>query len=222
MKTPNRNKFRRQTRSMTDNGIKINNYVLKPGVDPTKIVTPNNRCYEALSDNNPYKNEWLKAINKEMEPILQFGVFQTVSEEETRNLKPFKSRIVFKVKIEADGTLIFKARLVVKGFSQRYGIDYDETFAPTTTFGTILLILHIAVTLGWYITGCDVGNAFLEALTNIMLYMELPIDYAGKEDRVVVRLLIRNLYGSKQAAYMLYTLLCDIILLLKYGFIRSQ
>jgi hypothetical protein len=218
MKTPNRNKFRRQTRSMTDNGIKINNYVLKPGEDPTKIVTPNN-CYEALSDNNPYKDEWLKAINKEMETILQFGVFETVSEEEARNLKPFKSRIVFKVKIEADGTLIFKARLVVKGFSQRYGIDYDETFAPTVTFGTILLILHIAVTLGWHITGCDVGNAYLEALTNRMLYMELPTDYTGKEDKVVVRL-IRNLYGSKQAVYMWYTLLCDI--LLKYGFIRSQ
>jgi hypothetical protein len=49
--------------------------------------------------------------------------------------------------------------------------------------------------------------------------MELPTDYTGKEDKVVVRL-IRNLYGSKQAAYMWYTLLCDI--LLKYGFIRSQ
>jgi hypothetical protein len=82
---------------------------------------------------------------------------------------------VFKVKIESDGTLIFKARLVVKGFSQRYRIDYDETFAPTVTFGTILLILHIAVTLGWHITGCDVGNAYLEALTNRELYMELPL-----------------------------------------------
>ena len=117
---------------------------------------------------------------------------------------------MFKVKIKADGTLIFKARLVVKGFSQRFGIDYDETFAPTVTFGTILLILHIAVTSKWHITGCGIGNAYLEALTNRDLYMELPTDYTGFEDKVVVRL-IRNLYGSKQVAYMWYMLLCKVL-----------
>jgi hypothetical protein len=48
--------------------------------------------------------------------------------------------------------------------------------------------------------------------------MELPFDYTGHENRVIVRL-IRNLYGSKQAAYMWYTLLCEV--LLEYGFVRS-
>jgi hypothetical protein len=210
-------RFRRETRSRSRDSANVNNYVLKPGEDPSKIVTPNN-CYETLNDKNPYKEEWLKAINKEMETILQMGVFEDVPPEMAKLLKPFKSRLVFKVKIEADGTLIFKARLVVKGFSQRYGIDYDETFAPTVTFGTILLILHIAATLGWHITGCDIGNAYLGALTNRNLYMELPIDYTGLEHRVVVRL-IRNLYVSKQAAYMWYTLLCRVRT--DYGFERS-
>jgi hypothetical protein len=153
-----------------------------------------------------------------MQTILQMGVFEDVPPETAKLLKPFKSRLVFKVKKEADNTLIFKARLVVEGFSQRYGIDYDETFASTVTFGTILLILHIAATLEWHNTGCDIGNAYLEALTNRDLYMELPIDYTGMEDRVVVRL-IRNLYGSKQAAYIWYTLLCRV--LMDYGFERS-
>jgi hypothetical protein len=76
----------------------------------------------------------------------------------------------------------------------------------------------IAATLRWHITGCDIGNAYLEALTNRNLYMELPIDYTGLEHRVVVRL-IRNLYGSKQAAYMWYTLLCRV--LMDYGFEHS-
>ena len=98
-----------------------------------------------------------------------------VPTEEAVKLKPFKSRSVFKVKVEVDRSIIFKARLVVKGFSQRYGIDYDETFAPTVTFGTILMILHIAATLEWHITGCDIGNAYLEALTYRNLFMELPI-----------------------------------------------
>jgi hypothetical protein len=210
-------KFRCVTRSKSKDDSKVNNYVLKPGEDPSKIVTPNN-CHEALNEKNPYREEWLKAINKEMDTILQMGVFESVPEHEAIKLNPFKSRIVFKVKVEADGTLIFKARLVVKGFSQRYGIDYDETFAPTVTFGTILLILHIAVTLGWHITGCDIGNAYLEALSNRNLFMELPSDYIGGKERVIVRL-IRNLYGSKQAAFMWYTLICKV--LLEYGFERS-
>jgi hypothetical protein len=75
------------------------------------------------------------------------------------------------------------------------------------------------VTLGWHITGCDIGNASLEALTNRSLYMELPVDYTGKDDVVVVRL-VRNLYGSKQASYMWYTHLCKI--LADYGFERSS
>jgi hypothetical protein len=214
---PDWSKFRRDTRSRSRDSVNVNNYVLKPGEDPLKIVTPNN-CHRALNKENPYHEEWLKAINKEMDTILQMGVFEDVPPNIAKTLKPFKSRIVFKVKIEADGTLIFKARLVVKGFSKRFGIDYDETFAPTVTFGTILLILHIAVTSKWHITGCGIGNAYLEALTNRDLYMELPTDYTGFEDKVVVRL-IRNLYGSKQAAYMWYMLLCKV--LNDFGFERS-
>jgi hypothetical protein len=123
----NKDKFQRETRSKSkDNHAAVginNNYTLKPGEDSRSIITPNN-CYEALNENNPYREEWLKAINKEMETILlQLGVFEMIPEEEARKLKPFKSRIVFKVKIEPDGSIVFKARLVVKGFSQRYGVD---------------------------------------------------------------------------------------------------
>jgi hypothetical protein len=112
----------------------------------------------------------------------------------------------------------------VKGFSQKYGLDYDETYAPTITFGTILMILHIAGTLVWHITGCDIGNAYLEALTNRDLYMELPADYTGFDDngnvrRVIVRLR-KNLYGSKQAALMWYSLISEV--LCRRGFKRSR
>jgi hypothetical protein len=65
-------KFRRVTRSKSKDNSKVNNYVLKPGEDPSKIVTPNN-CHEALNEKNPYREEWLKAINKEMDTILQMG-----------------------------------------------------------------------------------------------------------------------------------------------------
>jgi hypothetical protein len=69
------------------------------------------------------------------------GVFEEITpEEEANKVRAFKFRFVFKVKVEADGSVTFKARLVVKGFSQRYGLDYDETYATTIMFGTIFLI----------------------------------------------------------------------------------
>jgi hypothetical protein len=210
--------FVRETRSR-----KVNNYRLKEGEDIRKVKTPTN-CYEALDKSNPYREEWLKAINKEVGTIIEMGAFEDITPEEATKVRSFKSRVVFKVKSEPDGTIVFKARLVVKGFSQKYGIDDDETFAPTVTFGTILLILHIAATLSWFITGCDIGNAYLEALTNRELFMELPADYTGKDEngvqrRIIVRLL-RNLYGSKQAAFMWYSLIYRV--LLQFGFERSK
>lgn len=217
----NNNDFVRVIRSRTKrvNGI---NYVLKKHEDVRVIVTPRD-CMEALSEDNPYRNEWLQAINRETDAMLNIKE-ETIPAEEAKNKRAFKSRMVFKVKIEPDGSIVFKARLVIKGYLQQYGLDYDETFAPTITFGTILLILHIAATEDWYITGCDIGNAYLEALTNREFFMELPPDYTGfdetgNQNRVVVRLL-RNLYGSKQAAYMWYNLITKV--LLDYQFIRSQ
>jgi hypothetical protein len=156
-----------------------------------------------LSDDNEYREEWREAINKEMGTIIGMEVFEYISPaEEANRVRAFKSRWVFKVKIEADGIITFKARLVVKGYSQKYGFNYDEMYAPTMTFGTILMI----------------------PLTNRDLYMELPEDYTGLDAdgnirRVIVRLK-KNLYGSKQAALMWYSLISEV--LCNRGFKRSR
>jgi hypothetical protein len=185
--------------------------------------TPNN-CRQALAKDNPWREEWLNAIIEEMDEMLNRKVFEQIDLSDVKNahIKPFQSRFAFRVKKEGDTITKFKARLVVKGFSQKYGVDYDETYAPTISFGSILTVLHIAATKRWIITGCDIGNAYLEALTNRELYMYLPYDWTGydedgKPNRIVVRLL-RNLYGSKQAALMWYNHLYDI--LIEYGFER--
>jgi hypothetical protein len=211
-----------RAKSKVSSGI---HYVLRKDEDLRNIFTPKD-CKEALDESNPYRNEWLQAINKETDAMLSIKVFETISTEEAKGKRAFKSsRMVFKVKVEPDSSLVFKAGLVIKGYLQRYGIDYDETFAPTITFGTILLILHIAAAESWYITGCDIGNnAYLEALTNREFYMELPLDSTGFDDsgnqvRIVVRLL-RNLYGSKQAAFMWYNLITKV--LLDYDFSRFK
>jgi hypothetical protein len=57
---------------------------------------------------------------------------------------------VYKIKRKQDGSLDkYKACLVAKGFRQRYGIDYEDTFNPVVKAATIRIILYIAVSMGW-------------------------------------------------------------------------
>jgi hypothetical protein len=70
---------------------------------------------------------------------------------------------VFIVKIKSDGTLDrFKARLVARGFSQIYGIDYFETFALTVRIDTLRMFLVIAAMNNWDLTHMDVKNVFVK------------------------------------------------------------
>ena len=91
------------------------------------------------------------------------------------------------VKYKADGTLDkHKARLVAKGFSQREGIDYEETFAPTAKMSTILLVLAMAAQFGWKVHQMDVKSAFVNGDLQEEVYMYQPqgLQISGKEHQV--------------------------------------
>ena len=60
----------------------------------------------------------------------------------------------------------YKARLVVKGFMQKYGIDYNETYAPVMKYDSLRLLLSIATILDLELKQFDVDNAFLNAILN--------------------------------------------------------
>ena len=174
---------------------------------------------EAITIDNPYHKEWLTAINLEMKEIWDRKIIAGVSIDEIEELgrTPFRSKFVFKVKKEPDGSLRFKARLVGKGCSQKFGIDYDETYAPTVGFHTALLLIHIAARKNWVMWSMDIGNAYLEASADKLLYMWLPFDYTEGQ-KIPVRI-DGNLYGTKQAA-KLWNDLFDAVLE-GFGFIKS-
>jgi Reverse transcriptase (RNA-dependent DNA polymerase) len=79
--------------------------------------------------------------------------------------KVVECKWVFTVKQNPKGKVErYKARLVVKGYSQTYDIDYDKTFAPVAKVSTVRTLISMAVNGGWKLHQLDVKNAFLHGI----------------------------------------------------------
>ena len=114
-------------------------------------------------------------------------------------IKPIGSKWVFSVKLRFDGSLDrYKARLLALGNKQKYGVDYEETFAPVDKMTTVRTILAIAASQSWQLHQMDVNNAFLQGDLQKEIYMKLPSSMTTSSPHDVCKLR-RSLYGLNQA-----------------------
>ena len=113
--------------------------------------------------------------------------------------KALHNKWVYRVKNVHDGSKRYKARLVVKGFQQKQGIDYSEIFSPVVKITTIRLVLAMVATEDLFLEQLDVKTAFLHGDLEEDIYMYQPEGFVVQEKEGSVCRLKKSLYGLKQA-----------------------
>lgn len=176
------------------------------------IETPEN-YEEAL--NGPYADEWRKSMRTEYDSLIRNNTW------ELTNLPPGQVPIgckwVYAVKKNKDGGIHkLKSRLVAKGCSQRYGINYYETFSPVVRYSNIRLVIALAVEHDIYLHQMDVSSAYLNGDLHDTVFMKQPPCFEdGKNPNKVLKL-NKSLYGLKQSGREWNSKLNDV--LKKLGF----
>jgi len=147
--------------------------------------------------------KWQEAMDHEMKTLEDAGTWTDVPQPTNKNV--VSSKWVFRIKHKADGTIKkYKARLVACGFTQRFGINYFDTYSPVARLASIRTILAIAARNDWEINTFDFNGAYLngELNDNEQIYMEPPPRYGNQGE--IVKFLLKSLYGLKQAGRKWY------------------
>ncbi|GKA48604.1 retrotransposon protein, putative, ty1-copia subclass, partial [Tanacetum coccineum] len=143
--------------------------------------------------------KWLDVMNMEMQSMKYNDVCILV--ELPPNARTVGSKWLFKKKTDMDGAIyIFRARLVVKGFTQTYGVDYEETFSPVADIRAIRILKAIVAYYDYEIRKMDVKTAFLNGHLSEEVYMEQPKGFVNPKYPNHVCKLKRSIYGLKQAS----------------------
>jgi hypothetical protein len=115
------------------------------------------------------------------------------------------SKWIYKIKHAADGSVEkFKARFVARGFTQKEGIDYNETFASIARYTSIRVIIALASIFGWKLHQMDVKPTFLNGKIEQEVFVEQPDGFVLHNKDTHVCKLRKALYGLKQAIGVWY------------------
>ena len=147
------------------------------------------------------KIQWNDAMKAELDALHREATWQIVPRK--KNMFVVKCKWVFKVKVDEKGAIVrFKARLVAMGFTQTYGVNYDETYSPVLQATTRRLIFCLASDPSITTVQADVETAFLQANLDHVIHLEPPPGMEIPEGHVLR--LNKALYGLKQSPLLWY------------------
>ena len=200
--------------SVTDNDIDDNTVTensLRRSSRTTKGKRPDKLTLQAISTNevlepktyneaikSSQKVQWIEAMKEEIKMLKKTGTWNLVIPPENVNIVSCKW--TYKIKRdENDNIKQYKARLVARGFSQKYGSDYNEVFAPVVRQSTFRTMLSVAGSNKMIVVHVDVKSAFLNGVLENDIYMQQPPGFEEMTPQHVCKLK-KSLYGLKQAA----------------------
>ncbi|CAI7762074.1 unnamed protein product [Closterium sp. NIES-53] len=138
--------------------VAIGAMVLAPEGDPDALDIPTPRTYaEAVP--GPWASQWRAAMDSEMASYKSTGTY--VDEVPPLGANVVDGMWIFRVKRPPGSPSVFKARYVARGFSQREGVDFFQTFAPTPKMTTLRMLLHVAAQRDYELHSLDF-TAFLQ------------------------------------------------------------
>ena len=141
---------------------------------------------------------WKEAVNDDMDSIMRNKTWKLV--DLPPRSKPIGCKWIFKKKMKVDGTIDkFKARLVVKGFIQKEGIDYFDTYAHVARISTIRVLIALDYIYKLQIHQMDVKTAFLNGELEEEICMKQPKGFVVQGQEKKDCKLIKSHYGLKQA-----------------------
>ena len=173
-------------------------------IPPVRYRTLVAKCDNDMFEPRTYKqaltcskaSEWIEAMKEELKSIEDNGTWCLV--DLPRGREAVGSRWVYKLKRGEAGQIVrYKARLVAQGYSQKFGVDYDEVFAPVARSSTVRLLLSVAGVNGYKVKHYDIKTAFLNGELNEEIYLKQPPGFSIGDKVYRLR---KSLYGLKQAA----------------------
>jgi hypothetical protein len=165
------------------------------------------------------KGQWKEAMMEEHQSIMKNEVWEIIPRPKEKSV--VNSKWVYKIKHAADESVDkYKARFIVRGFSQKEGQDYDETFAPVARYTSIRAIISLFASMGWNLHQMDVKTSFLNGVIEEEVYIEQPQGFEVHSRDTHVCRLKKALYGLKQAPRAWYSRMDNY--LTRLGFSKSH
>ncbi|CAI7774616.1 unnamed protein product, partial [Closterium sp. NIES-54] len=170
--------------------------LLAPEGDPDAPDIPTPRSYaEAIT--GPYSSQWQVAMDAKMASWKSTGTY--VNEVPPPGANIVDGMWIFRVKRLLGSSPAFKARYVARGFSQRQGVDYFQTFSPTPKMTTLWVLLHVAAQRDYELHSLDFSTAFLQGSLHEEIWLRRPPGFTASFPAGTLWSLWRPVYGLRQA-----------------------
>ncbi|CAI5517521.1 unnamed protein product [Closterium sp. Naga37s-1] len=170
--------------------------LIAPEGDPDAPDIPTPRSYaEAIA--GEYSSQWQTAMDVEMASWKSTGTY--VDEVPPPGAIIVSGMWIFRVKRPPGSPPVFKARYVARGFSQREGVGFFQTFSPTPKMTTLRVLLHVAAQRDYELHSLDFSTAFLQGSLHEEIWLRRPPGFTGSFPPSTHWSLRRPVYGLRQA-----------------------